>query len=92
MRCTVTSRNGEGTRPSARLYGSDHSWQENVCCSVDRLFCCTFFVCIMSRAYVVLISVCNSKVSVKLHNQADGGVAKKRKIKTSAKWSTDLMF
>jgi hypothetical protein len=35
----------------------------------------------MSRVYVVLISGCNSKVSVKLHDQADGSVARKEKTK-----------
>jgi hypothetical protein len=52
------------------------------CCVAVLIDCSTVhFLHVMSRVYVVLISVCNSTVSVKLHNQAEGGVAKKEKIK-----------
>jgi hypothetical protein len=44
----------------------------------------------MSRVYIVQISVCDSTVNVKLHNQAYGGVTEKINSKTSAKWSTNL--
>jgi hypothetical protein len=70
------------------MYGSDHSaciGLSNVaseCCVAVLVDCSTVhFLRVMSRVCVVLLSVCNSTISVKLHNQADGGVAKKEKTK-----------
>lgn len=98
MRGAVMCRNGEGFRRPGRLYVSDHSAYIGLShcgrkmCVAALIVCTTLhFLCVMSHVCVVLISVCNSKVSVKLHKQADGGVAKKRKSKTFAKWSTNLV-
>jgi len=101
MRGTVKSPNGEGTRRPGHLYVSDHSTYIDLSHCGKKMLCVALLVvlpyflyvcvCVMSRVYEVLISVCNSKVSVKLHNQADGGVTKKRKNRTFAKWSTNLV-